>query len=150
MILARSIERGERRQSHPVGYFKIRSQGQLPCPVIPPRRLSTPEEIANVGGSNASGRRKRISGEQRADSRQRQIFTDQLRSDRIRMIDRPAPCDLHGERLGGGKLDHRAPARNILGRSEEHTSELQSLMRISYAVFCLKKNNPQHKTSYHI
>src|SRR3546814_2694156 len=28
-----------------------------------------------------------------------------------------------------------------LGRSEEHTSELQSLMRISYAVFCLKKNN---------
>src|SRR3546814_10011076 len=27
------------------------------------------------------------------------------------------------------------------GRSEEHTSELQSLMRISYAVFCLKKKN---------
>src|SRR3546814_10576351 len=31
------------------------------------------------------------------------------------------------------------------GRSEEHTSELQSLMRISYAVFCLKKK----KTKYH-
>src|SRR3546814_4682234 len=34
------------------------------------------------------------------------------------------------------------------GRSEEHTSELQSLMRISYAVFCLKNkkhNNPEHK-----
>src|SRR3546814_3829924 len=29
-------------------------------------------------------------------------------------------------------------------RSEEHTSELQSLMRISYAVFCLKKNNNTH------
>src|SRR3546814_6455928 len=29
-------------------------------------------------------------------------------------------------------------------RSEEHTSELQSLMRISYAVFCLKKKNHQH------
>src|SRR3546814_7559776 len=29
--------------------------------------------------------------------------------------------------------------RNIISRSEEHTSELQSLMRISYAVFCLKK-----------
>src|SRR3546814_2375967 len=28
------------------------------------------------------------------------------------------------------------------GRSEEHTSELQSLMRISYAVFCLKKKTP--------
>src|SRR3546814_7757035 len=32
-------------------------------------------------------------------------------------------------------------------RSEEHTSELQSLMRISYAVFCLKK---KHTTAYHI
>src|SRR3546814_8764858 len=30
-----------------------------------------------------------------------------------------------------------------VGRSEEHTSELQSLMRISYAVFCLKKKNKQ-------
>src|SRR3546814_7808062 len=32
-----------------------------------------------------------------------------------------------------------------VGRSEEHTSELQSLMRISYAVFCLKKKNKQTK-----
>src|SRR3546814_2550427 len=32
-----------------------------------------------------------------------------------------------------------------IGRSEEHTSELQSLMRISYAVFCLKKKN--HNTT---
>src|SRR3546814_8132903 len=31
------------------------------------------------------------------------------------------------------------------GRSEEHTSELQSLMRISYAVFCLKKKTNTHK-----
>src|SRR3546814_7598475 len=30
-------------------------------------------------------------------------------------------------------------------RSEEHTSELQSLMRISYAVFCLKKKTQQHR-----
>src|SRR3546814_3786902 len=35
-----------------------------------------------------------------------------------------------------------------LGRSEEHTSELQSLMRISYAVFCLKKK--KRTTSQHI
>src|SRR3546814_1509243 len=34
------------------------------------------------------------------------------------------------------KVNHRSP------RSEEHTSELQSLMRISYAVFCLKKKTP--------
>src|SRR3546814_6601832 len=37
------------------------------------------------------------------------------------------------ERVGIGKYDNY--------RSEEHTSELQSLMRISYAVFCLKKKN---------
>src|SRR3546814_8122726 len=33
---------------------------------------------------------------------------------------------------------------NQLARSEEHTSELQSLMRISYAVFCLKKKKPEN------
>src|SRR3546814_3060022 len=41
-----------------------------------------------------------------------------------------------------------ARAEGELGlRSEEHTSELQSLMRISYAVFCLKKKNNQHKNT---
>src|SRR3546814_10471210 len=35
-------------------------------------------------------------------------------------------------------------------RSEEHTSELQSLMRISYAVFCLKKKNKQQITKCNI
>src|SRR3546814_5506757 len=33
-------------------------------------------------------------------------------------------------------------------RSEEHTSELQSLMRISYAVFCLKKKRTKHQNSH--
>src|SRR3546814_8710464 len=35
-------------------------------------------------------------------------------------------------------------------RSEEHTSELQSLMRISYAVFCLKKKKTKHNESQHV
>src|SRR3546814_9397996 len=40
----------------------------------------------------------------------------------------------------------QTPLRDMLDfRSEEHTSELQSLMRISYAVFCLKKKNTQIK-----
>src|SRR3546814_6299087 len=43
------------------------------------------------------------------------------------------------ERLAN-RLPHH-PARGEIRRSEEHTSELQSLMRISYAVFCLKKKN---------
>src|SRR3546814_2337987 len=51
----------------------------------------------------------------------------------------------------GPLLDGGAPARTdqqdelAAGRSEEHTSELQSLMRISYAVFCLKKKK-KHRT----
>src|SRR3546814_2531720 len=55
----------------------------------------------------------------------------------------------HGDaRLVGGEVDHVAQLppevvgggpRDLHERSEEHTSELQSLMRISYAVFCLKK-----------
>src|SRR3546814_5583436 len=45
-----------------------------------------------------------------------------------------------------GQMPDRASLRSRNGyRSEEHTSELQSLMRISYAVFCLKKK----KTSQH-
>src|SRR3546814_10010936 len=67
-------------------------------------------------------------------------------------------CPAHGEpfkglhvRLMALRDEHRmrlynlaeaaanAPMRAVDSRSEEHTSELQSLMRISYAVFCLKK-----------
>src|SRR3546814_6728818 len=50
----------------------------------------------------------------------------------------------------------RAPGKRILkgrihGRSEEHTSELQSLMRISYAVFCLKKKKQtKHTLTQHL
>src|SRR3546814_2436861 len=63
-----------------------------------------------------------------------------------------------GERLGLGpahaglearvveQADHQAVVRGEIdcARSEEHTSELQSLMRISYAVFCLKKKKKRH------
>src|SRR3546814_3465941 len=43
--------------------------------------------------------------------------------------------------------DKRQKARGIAARSEEHTSELQSLMRISYAVFCWKKKNISNQVS---
>src|SRR3546814_1787977 len=55
---------------------------------------------------------------------------------------RDEECDVVLVRDEAGFEQHR---RGI-GRSEEHTSELQSLMRISYAVFCLKnKNKKQHR-----
>src|SRR3546814_6849927 len=45
-------------------------------------------------------------------------------------------------RVEGGAMVH-------VQRSEEHTSELQSLMRISYAVFCLKKKKTKHNELIH-
>src|SRR3546814_8147600 len=44
---------------------------------------------------------------------------------------------------------HRHGARPCHHRSEEHTSELQSLMRTTYAVFCLQKNTTHSTTSRH-
>src|SRR3546814_1608305 len=60
--------------------------------------------------------------------------------------ERPFPARLNVRRRENPEsriLHHR---HNRHGRSEEHTSELQSLMRISYAVFCLKKKN-KHKNT---
>src|SRR3546814_9169919 len=55
---------------------------------------------------------------------------------------------------GDGVQVHRQRGHQCLAfarthRSEEHTSELQSLMRISYAVFCLKKKKKTNKTNKH-
>src|SRR3546814_3952284 len=55
-------------------------------------------------------------------------------------------CDRAHAHVGG--FDPLAP-RYHEARSEEHTSELQSLMRISYAVFCLKKKNNATNTTSH-
>src|SRR3546814_1359864 len=58
-------------------------------------------------------------------------------------------------RQAAGRLADRHAGGDAADRSEEHTSELQSLMRISYAVFCLKKKkknkrkNESHKTEMH-
>src|SRR3546814_6466224 len=46
---------------------------------------------------------------------------------------------------GSSRIEDQSLGREDLERSEEHTSELQSLMRISYAVFCLKKKKQKTK-----
>src|SRR3546814_2307039 len=54
-------------------------------------------------------------------------------------------------RPGGSSMawfSFAAPSGPSISRSEEHTSELQSLMRISYAVFCLKKKKNKIHTNY--
>src|SRR3546814_2030095 len=59
-----------------------------------------------------------------------------------RSLPRPAPLRRHAlkyRRRDRGRLHPGATLTPLPLRSEEHTSDLQSLMRISYAVFCLKK-----------
>src|SRR3546814_2910218 len=51
----------------------------------------------------------------------------------------PAVGRVEGARFHHRIAEHHRDAERLRRRSEEHTSELQSLMRISYAVFCLKK-----------
>src|SRR3546814_10345777 len=57
-----------------------------------------------------------------------------------------ARCECGARRAGTINRFRDERERLVLGRSEEHTSELQSLMRISYAVFCLKKKNEQNQS----
>src|SRR3546814_10124534 len=70
-------------------------------------------------------------------------------------IDSPisaAPIGLTTEkrcRLGSASPGHTSSIVRVL-RSEEHTSELQSLMRISYAVFCLQKKNNHNTHKKHL
>src|SRR3546814_1455202 len=51
----------------------------------------------------------------------------------------PGDMERHRERRTLRRRALLVQTQDLQGRSEEHTSELQSLMRISYAVFCLKK-----------
>src|SRR3546814_5382509 len=63
-----------------------------------------------------------------------------------------AKRDLLKAGLGWGHLPRHLVADDLAGgqlRSEEHTSELPSLMRISYAVFCLKKKTTHSTHTYH-
>src|SRR3546814_4971476 len=67
--------------------------------------------------------------------RQAEALIDQ----RAVKLDQAGPCpDARPRVLGAGNA----------ARSEEHTSELQSLMRISYAVFCLKKKKHINSTTH--
>src|SRR3546814_2182856 len=66
---------------------------------------------------------------------------------RLRFVNASAMTNFNVRLPGLPMTVVQADGQNVrpVERSEEHTSELQSLMRISYAVFCLKNNNNQYK-----
>src|SRR3546814_8667735 len=82
-------------------------------------------EHSNIAYTMADGRKVNIT------------FSEEKEGTRI--VETFNPEDMNSREM------QQAGWQAILDRSEEHTSELQSLMRISYAVFCLKKKNTKHK-----
>src|SRR3546814_1611177 len=65
---------------------------------------------------------------------------------KVRDVTRKSDTIRLAQKIAGecsGRISQDPHSARLIDRSEEHTSELQSLMRISYAVFCLKK---KHKT----
>src|SRR3546814_3418486 len=87
----------------------------------------------------------------------RKASAEQVAAATVRTLKRCVPAAVPGiVFLSGGQSEEEATANLAamnaagphpwqLSRSEEHTSELQSLMRISYAVFCLKKKKKKLK-----
>src|SRR3546814_2054973 len=75
-----------------------------------------------------------------------QVFVQAPAQELLGLVDQPPALDVaadRGDHARYGAVEVAQPLRQR--RSEEHTSELQSLMRISYAVFCLKKKNIKKK-----
>src|SRR3546814_2780692 len=101
------------------------------------------------GGHSRTGHRARSrAGNHGCAGRRRQAQTTARQPARAVAV-RPAPQGPAGGLAGvAGRVQHRDPEPASGGsRSEEHTSELQSLMRISYAVFCLKKKTKNKYTT---
>src|SRR3546814_2494069 len=71
-------------------------------------------------------------------------YTTLFRSRSCCSLEDPCPCRRSREFRACGSMP------SISTRSEEHTSELQSLMRISYAVFCLKKKKTKTTMNYNL
>src|SRR3546814_5187863 len=81
-------------------------------------------------------------------------YTTLFRSRLLRYVPRVPRVRFHRHRVlhvaDQHQRGHRRERVNLGRRSEEHTSELQSLMRISYAVFCLKKKTTTSHPHTHL
>src|SRR3546814_6339243 len=97
-------------------------------------------DLVSAAGDAALGaNRPGAHHDPRTDLRPHRSLDIHHRRARLRFANRPAH---HDPAVGSDLRGHPAV------RSEEHTSELQSLMRISYAVFCLKKKKKKQNKTY--
>src|SRR3546814_2647174 len=112
--------------------------------------LATPE-----GQRDAYRRDEHVLPSQFADRAAWDAYLDGLRQHKPATLDDVRPrlagvnlvAEIDPDFVDPSRINMRLAIENgALQRSEEHTSELQSLMRISYAVFCLKKKNKKLHT----
>src|SRR3546814_6085607 len=114
--------------------FPVINDTKKPPDSTKPSASMKPASAETPAANACCDRSKRIIGQRSADDRV---------SAGVEEID-GQPADIPGDEpeLGlHGQAEEKIDAAEHRDRSEEHTSELQSLMRISYAVFCLKKKN---------
>src|SRR3546814_3113422 len=95
------------------------------------------EGVEQVDRARAAADRRKVIGQGRARTHPRLRVGADRQAECVGMGVEPAPFARIWRIVGAAELDKTRRAQ----RSEEHTSELQSLMRISYAVFCLKNKN---------
>src|SRR3546814_1670873 len=110
-----------------------------------------PRDRAHLERSRSTFRARVVQG---AAARRRSHLSCRAAHDELACHEKTQPvgrgqCPVEGDFFQSGwrlKFDHNVVQRDPGHcRSEEHTSELQSLMRISYAVFCLKKKKKSRK-----
>src|SRR3546814_1259977 len=103
------------------------------------RRVGKPQELDQEEGGGAEDRRRDLpaGGGGRFDRSRKVALVAE--ADHGRDGERPDRDGIGDRRPGDHAEEGGAEDRDFGRRSEEHTSELQSLMRISYAVFCLKQ-----------
>src|SRR3546814_3606185 len=101
------------------------------------------------GGESLVGAASRpLAGVDHRAARQRRAAGDRSSTGHAAVcVDRPAGLDVRQPCRPSSSALAAAGRAVFPARSEEHTSELQSLMRISYAVFCLKKKKNKKKKS---
>src|SRR3546814_10274963 len=122
------------------------SCGQLRRPVVGAARAEIGDAPGNRIGRRGGDGHIGLASTLERDAQAAQPFLDDQRdAGGIERIDRTQQrlsvfVELSGQQGAAGDVEEQL-------RSEEHTSELQSLMRISYAVFCLKKKRPTQDTA---
>src|SRR3546814_6841627 len=105
--------------------------------------LHDDEVLAGAGDAHGLARERRLDARQNLAVAADLIDAQAVQALAHRLGRRIAPAPLGA---GDGVADEAIVEVDEHARSEEHTSELQSLMRNSYAVFCLKKKNKKKKT----